>query len=135
MKVKLYNLNVATDIIDCNDIDHIDNPCLSDDVVRIHLRDHTTKLCDDLVFLTEEESIELEQKQERELYVLRREDGKYYWKGHVSSMYEWKDGFENAHLFHTKKGAKQRMYTSHDMKCEIIPVLVIIDLTVNEQSK
>ena len=59
MKVKLYNMNVVTDIIDCNDIDHVDNPCYFDDVVRVHLRNHQTKLCDDLVFLTEEESNEV----------------------------------------------------------------------------
>lgn len=51
-------MNVVTDIIDCNDIDHVDNPCYFDDVVRVHLRNHQTKLCDDLVFLTEEESKE-----------------------------------------------------------------------------
>lgn len=56
MKVKLYNFGVVTEVIDCNDIDHVDNPCYFDDVVRVHLRNHETKLCDDFVFLTEEES-------------------------------------------------------------------------------
>lgn len=55
MKVKLYNLNVITDIIDCNDINHIHNPCYFDDVVVIELRDHTTKLADDVVFMLEGE--------------------------------------------------------------------------------
>lgn len=55
MKVKLYNLNVVTDIIDCNDINHIYNPCYFDNVVVIELRDHTTKLADDVVFMLEGE--------------------------------------------------------------------------------
>ena len=58
MKVELYNLGVVTDIIDCRDIDHADNPCYFDNVVRVHLRNGETKLCDDLVFLTEDESKE-----------------------------------------------------------------------------
>ena len=55
MKVKLYNCNVVTDILDCNDIDHISNPCYFDDVVCVHMRDHTTKLADDVVFMLEGE--------------------------------------------------------------------------------
>lgn len=55
MKVKLYNLNVVTDIIDCNDINHIYNPCYFDDVVVVELRDHSTKLADDIVFMLEGE--------------------------------------------------------------------------------
>ena len=55
MKVKLYNLNVVTDIIDCNDINHIYNACYCDDVVVIELRDHSTKLADDVVFMLEGE--------------------------------------------------------------------------------
>ena len=55
MKVKLYNLNVVTDIIDCNDINHIYNPCYFDDAVVVELRDHSTKLADDIVFMLEGE--------------------------------------------------------------------------------
>ena len=55
MKVKLYSLGVETDTLDCNDIDHVDNPCYFDDVVRVHLRNHETKLCDDLVFVPDDE--------------------------------------------------------------------------------
>lgn len=58
MKVKLYSLGVVTDIIDCSDIDHADNPCYFDDVIRVYLRNGETKLCYDLVFLTAEESKE-----------------------------------------------------------------------------
>lgn len=58
MKAKLYaGFNVVREIVDCNDIDHIDNPCYEgDNVITIHMRDHTTKLCDDFVFMSEGES-------------------------------------------------------------------------------
>lgn len=55
MKVKLYNLNVVTDIIDCNDINHIYNPCYFDDVVVVEKRDGTRILADDVVFMLEGE--------------------------------------------------------------------------------
>ena len=55
MKVKLYSLGVETETLDCNDIDHVDNPCYFDDVVCIHMRDHKTKLADDMVFMLEGE--------------------------------------------------------------------------------
>ena len=55
MKVKLYNLNVVTDIIDCNDILRIYNPCYSDDIVVVEKRDHTKTLADDVVFMLEGE--------------------------------------------------------------------------------
>jgi len=56
MKVKLYNFGEVIAVVDCNDIDHVGNPCYFDDVVCVYLRNHETILCDDLVFLTEEES-------------------------------------------------------------------------------
>jgi hypothetical protein len=53
MKVKLYSLGVETETLDCNDIDHVDCPCYFDDAVRVHLRNHEIKLCDDIVFVHE----------------------------------------------------------------------------------
>ena len=54
LKAKLYDRNNVKEIIDCNDIDHIDNPCYEgDNVIAIHMRDHTRKLCDDFVFMLE----------------------------------------------------------------------------------
>lgn len=57
MKAKLYDyMNVVRDIVDCNDIDHIDNPGYDgDSAIEVHMRDHTTKLCWDFVFMLEEE--------------------------------------------------------------------------------
>lgn len=55
MKVKLYNLNTVTDIIDCNDINRIYNPRYFDDVVVVEKRDHTKILADDVVFMLEGE--------------------------------------------------------------------------------
>ena len=55
MKVKIYNLGVVTDVLDCSDIDEIVNPCYFDDVVQIKMRDHTTKLADSVVFMLEGE--------------------------------------------------------------------------------
>ena len=54
----------------------------------------------------------------RYMYVLKREDGTFYWRGSGSSNYGWRD-FYNAHLFATKKGAESRMYVSHPLKCEV----------------
>ena len=55
MKVKIYNLGVATEVLDCADIDEITNPCYFDNVVRIKMRDHTSKLADSVVFMLEGE--------------------------------------------------------------------------------
>lgn len=65
MKVKIYNLGVVTEVLDCADIDEIVNPCNFDDVVvnpsyfdnvvEIKMRDHTTKLADRVVFMLEGE--------------------------------------------------------------------------------
>lgn len=56
----------------------------------------------------------------RIMYVLQNEDGTFYWKNDsVSSMHELKEGFENAYLFKTKKGAKQRMKLPCYSKCTI----------------
>jgi hypothetical protein len=65
MKVKIYNLGVVTEVLDCADIDEIVNPCCLDnviinpcyfdDVVQIKMRDHTTKLADSVVFMLEGE--------------------------------------------------------------------------------
>ena len=55
MKAYLYDRNNIIATVDCNDIDHIDNPCYEgDNVIEIHMRDHSTKLCDDFVFELEE---------------------------------------------------------------------------------
>lgn len=45
----------------------------------------------------------------RIMYVLQSEDGKFYWKNeNTSSSHGLKEGFENAYLFKTKKGAELR---------------------------
>ena len=45
----------------------------------------------------------------RKMYVLQNEDGKFYWKSeNTSSSHCLMEGFENAFLFKTKKGADQR---------------------------
>lgn len=55
MKVKLYDNNRVIAVVDCNDIDHIDNPCQEDDFVEVHKRDHMSIYCDDVVFMLEGE--------------------------------------------------------------------------------
>lgn len=55
MKVKLYNMNTVTDILDCNDINRIYNPCYFDDAVVVEMRDHTRKLADEVIFMLEDE--------------------------------------------------------------------------------
>lgn len=61
----------------------------------------------------------------RTMYVLRREDGKFYWKNQsTSSAHGWEEGFEKAFLFSTRRGAESRMFISHDMKCEVKEVTV-----------
>jgi hypothetical protein len=55
MKVKLYNINKVTDILDSNDINRIYNPCYFDNVVAIEMRDGACKLADKIVFMLEGE--------------------------------------------------------------------------------
>lgn len=43
----------------------------------------------------------------RIMYVLQDGD-KFYWKGDNSSQHDLREGFENAYLFKTKKGAESR---------------------------
>lgn len=56
MKAKLYDDNRVAEIVDCNDVDRICNSCDRNSCyVEVHMRDHTTKLCDDFVFMLEGE--------------------------------------------------------------------------------
>ena len=66
---------------------------------------------------------------ERTMYVLMREDGTFYWRGNVSSVYGWKD-FDEACLFKTRQGAESRMFVSAPLKCEVRKVK--ITLVINE---
>jgi hypothetical protein len=57
---------------------------------------------------------------ERKMYVLQNEDGKFYWKNeNTSSSHRLVEGFENAFLFKTKKGAEQRKKLPCYSKCII----------------
>ena len=57
---------------------------------------------------------------ERKMYVLQSEDGKFYWKNeNTSSSHRLVEGFENAFLFKTKKGAEQRKKLPCYSKCII----------------
>lgn len=56
----------------------------------------------------------------RKMYVLQNEDGKFYWKNeNTSSSHRLVEGFENAFLFKTKKGAEQRKKLPCYSKCII----------------
>lgn len=61
---------------------------------------------------------------ERFMFVLQREDGAFYWKGNVSSLYGWDKDFNKAFLFKTVKGAMQRAYLAAPMKFEIKKVII-----------
>ena len=62
------------------------------------------------------------------MYVLQREDGKFYWKNQsTSSSHGWEDGFDKAFLFSSRRGAESRMFVSHDMKCEVKEVTVTLE--------
>lgn len=57
---------------------------------------------------------------ERKMYVLQNEDGKFYQKDeNTSSSHRLMEGFENAFLFKTKKGAEQRKKLPCYSKCII----------------
>ena len=68
---------------------------------------------------------------EKTMYVIKREDGKFYYKGHVSSVYGYAD-FDRAYLFETEAGAKRRLYTATvcdngaGLSAEILPVKVVL---------
>lgn len=56
----------------------------------------------------------------RIMYVLQDEDGKFYWKNeNTSSSHGLKEGFKNAYLFKTKKGAELRRKLPCFSKCVI----------------
>lgn len=56
----------------------------------------------------------------RTMYVLQDEDGKFYWKNeNTSSSHGLKEGFENAYLFKTKRGAELRKKLPCFSKCTI----------------
>lgn len=56
----------------------------------------------------------------RKMYVLQNEDCKFYWKNeNTSSSHRLVEGFENAFLFKTKKGAEQRKKLPCYSKCII----------------
>ena len=65
------------------------------------------------------------------MFVIRRSDGKFYYKGHVSSVYGYGD-FDKAHLFESVAGAKKRLYTApvcdngKGMTAEVLPVKVTL---------
>ena len=42
-------------------------------------------------------------------YVIINDCGQFYWKGNVSSLYGFKDDFDDAYLFKTEKSANQRI--------------------------
>lgn len=59
------------------------------------------------------------------MYVIRRSDGKFYYKGHVSSMYGFVEDFNKAFLFESERGAKSRLYTAGEgFTAEILPIEV-----------
>lgn len=61
----------------------------------------------------------------RIMYVLQHEDGRFYWKNdNTSSSHGLKEGFENAFLFKTKKGAEQRKKLPCYSECTIKQVEV-----------
>lgn len=64
----------------------------------------------------------------RTMYILQREDGKFYWKGDGSSRWGYVDDFENAYLFKSEKNAKSRMgYGCDQMQCAVREVSVIFN--------
>lgn len=57
---------------------------------------------------------------ERKMYVLQRDDGKFYSRGRSSSAWKYVDGFENATLFETDYGARMRQgYGCEGQDCRV----------------
>lgn len=58
MKAKLYDSHaIVREIIDCNDVDHIEySGEAGTGFIRVHMRDHSTILCDDFVFMLDNEA-------------------------------------------------------------------------------
>lgn len=56
----------------------------------------------------------------RIMYVLQDKEGKFYWKNeNTSSSHRLKEGFENAYLFKTRKGAELRKKLPCYSNCKI----------------
>lgn len=65
--------------------------------------------------------------QESIRFVIRRSDGKFYYKGHTSSVYGFTDNFNDAHIFATAMGAKSRLYTAGSgFTAEVLPVKITL---------
>lgn len=62
-----------------------------------------------------------------EKYVIVREDGKFYYKGHTSSVYGFTEVFSGAFIFNSVIGAKSRLYTANPMKAEVRPVTITLE--------
>ena len=72
--------------------------------------------------------------QESIRFVIRRSDGQFYYKGHVSSMYGFTEDFNKAFLFESERGAKSRLYTAGEgFTAEIVPVIVAIKPRIVEK--
>lgn len=68
------------------------------------------------------------EKLERTMYVIRRDDGKFYYKHpSISSHWGYKENFNEAHLFSTEAGARKRLFTA-DMNAKILPVKITLSL-------
>ena len=60
------------------------------------------------------------------LYVLQREDGKFYYKGSTSSWFGFTDKLSDAFLFKTEKGANQRTFVANPMKATVRKVKITL---------
>lgn len=57
-------------------------------------------------------------------YVIQKTDGRFYWKGNVSSLWGLKESFDDAYLFKTESSAKQRMKSANLQNCKVRKVKI-----------
>lgn len=52
-------------------------------------------------------------------FVIQNEFGQFYWKGNTSSLYGFKDDFNEAYLFKSEMSAKQRIKSLNVSNCVV----------------
>lgn len=57
-------------------------------------------------------------------YVIQKDNGQFYWKGNVSSLWGLTDYFDDAYIFKTESSAKQRIKTANLQNCTVRKVKI-----------
>lgn len=66
-----------------------------------------------------------------EKYIIKRSDGKYFWRGNIWYISGWKDDIKNAYMFSTLSGVYRRAKKCGD--CKIIKIKVDVNIKIIDE--